>query len=203
MSAGDRPANVNTIQISRGLFGRTSWKGVKDVLDGTSNTAAMSEMLSQLPSFGGQFGIAAGTNTHEFLVALANNIPGVVASPAVCRTTVSGRYYVAGTNVRGRRGINWTDAPATLVMFNTVLPPNSPACAEGGDFGDQDNMVIPPVSRHVGGVHVLLADGAVRFVSENIDTGNLGTTQPQTGPSVYGVWGAIGSVQGNEPTGEF
>ena len=32
-----------------------------------------------------------------------------------------------------------------------------------GEWGD-------PGSTHVGGLHVLMGDGAVRFVSENIDT---------------------------------
>ena len=127
----------------------------------------------------------------------------MVASPVVCRTVVSGRYYVAGTNVRGRRGIKWTDGPATLQMFNTILPPNGPICAEGGDYGDQDNIVLPPHSRHTGGVHALLCDGSVRFINENIDSGNTGAQQPLSGRSVYGTWGSLGSIAGNEVVGNF
>jgi prepilin-type processing-associated H-X9-DG protein len=156
-----------------------------------------------VPSFGGQTGSTSGARTHEIRKALANFVPGVVASPAVCRTVTDGQYYVAGTNVRGRRGIKWTDAPATLNAFNTVLPPNSPACSESGDFGDQDNSVLPPQSRHTGGVHGLFVDGAVRFISDSIDAGNLGAQQPAAGPSVYGVWGSMGSMAGGDITGEL
>jgi len=202
-SAGDLAEQINTRISGRGLFGRFWWAGIRDVLDGTSNTIAISECVSQAPSFGGQFGQAANTNQFDLQSAVANNIPGVVAAPSVCRTAVSGRYYVAGTNVRGRRGINWTDGPGTLQMFNTVLPPNSPACAETGDYGDQDNIVLPPQSRHVGGVHGLMCDGAVRFISDNIDSGNTSAQQQLTGPSIYGTWGKLGSISGNDVPGEF
>ncbi|WP_339728930.1 DUF1559 domain-containing protein [uncultured Gimesia sp.] len=43
-------------------------------------------------------------------------------------------------------------------------------------------------SRHVGGAHFLMGDGAVRFVSENIDTG---------------TYRALASIQGAETIGEF
>lgn len=198
-SAGDQVANVNTILNSRGLFGRFVWRRFSEVSDGTSNTIAMSEIISNGPTGnGGQFGFTAGAREIHIGLAIANNIPGVVASPSVCRTVADGKYYLAGTNVRGRRGFNWTDGPATLCMFTTVLPPNSPACAESGDFGDQDNSVLPPHSRHPGGVNGVLCDGAVRFISDNINTGNLGVAQSQAGTSHYGVWGAMGSINGHE-----
>ena len=204
VSAGDQVANVNTRTQTRGMFGHFYWVRMAQVTDGLSNTVAMSEILCEIPTgTGGQSGFTAGANQIEFRMALADNIPSVLNAPATCRTTISGIYYLAGTNVHGRRDIDWTDGPATLQMFNTVLPPNSPTCATGGDFGDQDNSVLPPVSRHTGGVNVLLGDGSVRFIGDSIDTGNLGVPQPQTGPSLYGVWGRLGSIAGGEVVGDF
>jgi hypothetical protein len=43
----------------------------------------------------------------------------------------------------------------------------------------------------------------VRFISDNIDTGNTAAQQPLTGPSVYGTWGRLGSIAGGEVVGEF
>jgi hypothetical protein len=203
VSVGDQVANVNTSTNTRGLFARINWRGHRDMLDGSSNTIVMSEIVSHVPSFGGQSGVAAGPQEWQIRKASANFVPGLVASPAVCRTVSDGRFYLAGTNVRGRRGIKWTDAPATLIAFNTVLPPNSPACSESGDFGDQDNSVLPPQSRHVGGVHGLFGDGAVHFISDSIDSGNTAVQQPATGPSRYGVWGAMGSIGGEDIVSEF
>jgi prepilin-type processing-associated H-X9-DG protein len=174
-----------------------------DVIDGTSNTVMMSEICSNLPvPAGPDVGNTAGTNDTEYRLALAMTA-GVGTSPAVCRSTVSGQFYVAGTNVRGRRGINWIDGPATLGAFNTVLGPNSPACAEtgSGNFGDQNISVLPPNSRHTGGVHCLFGDGTVRFISDNIDAGNAAGAPNTTGQSTYGVWGAMGTVQGGESRG--
>ena len=52
-------------------------------------------------------------------------------------------------------------------------------------------------SAHEGGVQFLLADGAVRFVSENIDS------QPSGNPANHGVFQALSTIQGGEVIGEF
>ena len=57
-------------------------------------------------------------------------------------------------------------------------------------------------SRHQGGAHVLMTDGAVKFVTDSIDTGNLAVgsiTENGVGnraPGVqsnYGLWGSLGT----------
>jgi prepilin-type processing-associated H-X9-DG protein len=99
------------------------------------------------------------------------------------------------------------DGQTERVGFNTILPPNSVSCSAGTDANaDASDSVLPPSSVHTGGVHVLMADGAVKFVSENIDSGNLSAPSPAAaggGLSPYGVWGALGSKAGNEVVGDF
>ena len=120
-SGGDTVQNINTITKTRGVFGRFTWTKIAEISDGTSNTIAMSEILSNAPTdLGGQTGFPS-TGTIRIGLAISNNIPGVVASPAVCRTVANGRNYKDGVNVRGRRGINWTDGPATLVMLGRIF----------------------------------------------------------------------------------
>jgi len=57
---------------------------------------------------------------------------------------------------------------------------------------------------------VLMGDGAVRFISQNIDTGNKNTGDVYENPagsvggrSPYGVWGALGTRSSNEIVGDF
>ena len=197
-SGGDQVANINTSFYTRGPFGRFTWRRLGEITDGTSNTIAMSEIETSLPvALGGQFGIPA-TGSERYSNVIVNFISGAVNSPARCRTVANGKFVRAGLTIHGRRGICWTDAPADLSMFSTVGPPNSPSCAESGEWGDHDNVVLPPASAHPGGVNGNMCDGAVRFFSDNINTGNLGVPQNRDAPSAYGVWGAIGSIAGGD-----
>jgi prepilin-type processing-associated H-X9-DG protein len=91
-------------------------------------------------------------------------------------------------------------------MFYTILPPNAPTCARGGN---EECCITTASSNHSGGVNVCMGDGSVRFVSDTVDCGNQSEdlynvvrnqSRPQDygGPSVYGVWGAMGSSAGGE-----
>jgi prepilin-type processing-associated H-X9-DG protein len=197
-SGGDTVANINTIASPRGPFGRFLWRRLAEISDGTSNTIAMSEIQTNLPvGLGGQFGTPS-TGAEKIHQVIVNHIPGAVNSPSVCRSVANGQLVRPGLTIHVRRGIHWTDAPADLNMFSTVLPPNAPACAESGEWGDHDNVVLPPNSAHPGGVNGAMCDGAVRFFTDNINTGNLGVPQTRDGPSAYGVWGATGSIAGGD-----
>ena len=85
--------------------------------------------------------------------------------------------------------------------FTTILPPNSPSCANGA--GEWQEGIFTPDSYHPGGVNGGMCDGSVRFFSETINAGNLNAPVPRVGslgPSPYGVWGALGSKDGTEPS---
>jgi hypothetical protein len=90
----------------------------------------MSETCCNVPTGnGGELGFpsAGQVKIHMAYARIGSNLTN---SPQVCRTVVDGRNYAAGTIVHGRRAINWTDSPAALITFNTVFPPNGPACAD-------------------------------------------------------------------------
>jgi hypothetical protein len=86
--------------------------------------------------------------------------------------------------------------------FTTMTPPNTPICVYevGGAYHDRWGT-FPPNSNHTGGVSVGLLDGSVRFITNTIDCNGASATAVKTGPSPFGVWGALGSPNGGESVG--
>jgi prepilin-type N-terminal cleavage/methylation domain-containing protein/prepilin-type processing-associated H-X9-DG protein len=205
-SVGDQIEGLRRGANTRGLFMTNTTIRIAQVTDGTSNTVMMSErLMGQAVPSGAN--VTLGERECEHVLGIANAVGGLRDSPMNCFATSDGRYFLPGTQANGgggRTGLSWQDGRPHGVAFNTVLPPNAPSCAEdSATSANHNHMAIPPTSRHAGGVNVLMSDGAVRFISENINTGNLGVRQPSRGESRYGVWGALGSRAGNESIGEF
>lgn len=174
----------------RGIFGTLSRTRIRDITDGTSNTIAMGERANK--NFG---------DPSRVIWGVAGSID--VSTPAPCAALrSSGLYYPTGTTmVRGADVPSmWSDGSPHCAGFTTVLAPNSPSCTNSTNY--VADSIISASSHHTGGVHCLMADGAVRFISDNIDTGNL-SVAPTTAVSPYGVWGALGTKAGNETVAEF
>ena len=191
VSMGDICADMWTSSRKpRGVFGGR-WKYVKmsEVIDGTANTVAMSEQC------------IGGPGTHGSIHG-DYFWGGFGRTPAVCLTHKDANRIIGRTAaVRSRRGRWWAGGGPVSTHFNTVLPPNSVGCNESdGEWGYSE--ILPPDSYHPGGVNVAFADGSVHFVSNDINTGNLAVRcNPRpSGPSPYGVWGALGSMNGGEET---
>lgn len=202
MSVGDSIHRARDDQDHlRGLFANRIFRRFADMTDGTSNTVAYSELINSRPlPWGGRNGGTTEAGAVRFNRAYVKNISGLRASPAICLQQVTGQFFNAGLTFYGRRGVNWTDGQPAYTGFSTVVGPNGPACAEGGNWGDQQHIMVPPSSLHTGGVNAAMGDGSVQFISENIDTGNLTTGRAGRlqGPSPYGVWGALGTISGGD-----
>ncbi|MBW3596183.1 MAG: DUF1559 domain-containing protein [Planctomycetes bacterium] len=196
MSVGDQVINATWDRKPRGMFGNRDTVKMAHVIDGTSNTIAMSEVITAGVPYNNQSGNAAQAQQYEHHVGYGQ--VNVDAAPINCRTITDGKYFVAGTIVQGTQGRFWHDGQPGYVGFNTVLPPNDVRCTTQITWGDARNIVFPPSSRHPGGVNALRVDGSVSFVADTIDTGDLTLVQPKGGPSRYGVWGALGSKDGGE-----
>ncbi len=190
-----RPAFPVT-RDSRGLFAALTCYGLRDVTDGASNTIAMAEMVA-----------ADSTNGPGII---AKTVLGAgTASPAACKAlwNASTKSYPGGAYTgEPARSYRWADGAGSFTAFSTATPPNSASCFSNGGGTSYCDGIYSAESRHVGGIHALMADGAVRFISDNIDTGNQAAALPAitaTTPSPYGVWGALGTRASGEVISDF
>lgn len=173
----------------RGAFTYQATFRFRDFTDGASNTVMMAEREH-----------GATGNDRAVRGRIIWPVPGVDTNPAACLATVTdGEYNVTGVPIR-RMGFSWAGGWSNINWVSTILPPNSPSCGltTPAWFG-----VMSASSLHTGGAQVLLVDGSVHFISENIDTGDLTLPPVVQGLSPYGVWGALGSKSGGEVIGAF
>ena len=189
-TGGAHTGNNNYVLRSnsvRGVFGSGIWRSFASVADGTSNTLAFSELaVSGIPNAPTIRGGAMAIST------LSTNING-----ALCMQTKDGKYLKAVTGATiGNPEKGFLFDGRNYGGFTTVLPPNSPTCVQSITYGWG---IVTPTSYHPGGVNEAFVDGAVRFIHDTIDHGDPADYQPAVGSSVYGVWGALGSVDGGEP----
>ena len=170
-------------------FDRENYCRVGAILDGTSNTIAMSECVVTT---------AAGNNTiHGNYVELGCGNWSLWSPPysAGCLAKKGPGNTIIGTP-GGNRGTHYGSGWYSVTGFDTILPPNSIGC-----YSRNTGSVLPPDSNHPGGVNGLMADGSVRFISENIQAGNPNNPTVTSGPSLFGVWGAMGSKAGGDMVG--
>jgi len=153
------------------------------VTSGISNTIAFSEGL-----IGRDIGAVGGS--FKDAVAVAQNINHYTGAPATCQALEHPRrrglyrddiqVWVGAHNEDNPRRYFlgrhiWGNMPGQYAFY-TLLPPNSPSCANfgPGNRGERDVQVwISASSNHPGGVNASFLDTSVRFISESIETQNL------------------------------
>ncbi|MDO5553536.1 MAG: DUF1559 domain-containing protein [Planctomycetia bacterium] len=191
----------------RGFFNSYYFKNFSAIVDGLSNSVAVSEAVTipSSPSTGVVNSIHGGTK-YMYSTSLLYN-----QGPQACLNLQNGKVF-SGNSMKVWRGMNITDGLYNVSGFVTVLPPNSISCNNGDNSSGGNSEETPAGtedtggtlqtanSYHSGGVNVCMGDGSVRFVSDTIDCGDLSTAPKNTGVSSYGVWGAMGSVNGGETT---
>jgi len=153
-----------------GLFVFRKSLRFRDIIDGASSTAAFSERLLT----DGNNGVLS-PDSDVFLGSgnPADQDEAVRMCNAVDITNLANQFPAF-------MGAPWIDGKHGYLHVNV---PNSRSC---GFRPAKASM--PPSSHHPGGVHMLLADGSTRFVSENID---------------LKTWRAIGTRNGGEPVGDY
>jgi hypothetical protein len=159
--------------IPDGLFWRGSSTRFRDVLDGTSNTILMAEGL-----FGAREMLPTST-----LVNPQRQMKRV-SGGGVCTRTAEDLAAAPAADYQGTRNGSWIRTTAFHITVNGFYTPNS----REPDASHHGQVISSTRSDHAGGAHILLTDGSVRFVSENV---NLMT------------WRALFTRAGGEPLGEF
>jgi prepilin-type N-terminal cleavage/methylation domain-containing protein/prepilin-type processing-associated H-X9-DG protein len=134
------PAAVNPLQ--RSVFRLNRSTRIVEIRDGTSNTMVVAEYLTGVSGYG----------------------PGMVRGMFISTRPSCQLLFVTQTPNSRSPEILWNNRDGCGDPSNNVPQLNLP-CVPGPD---RLNFASPR-SRHPGGVNILLADGGVRFVQNNID----------------------------------
>ena len=212
-SGQSQEGNNNTLDAerwARGSFRQRHTTKLRDIEDGLSNTLMAGEIVvdsnrreifSSVITMTGDAGFGDAPGSATFTSEINPERPNFYLSTTSIERNVA--------DLRGRR---WADGLGGYTSFQTVRPPNSYSQANNQLHSDG---FFTAGSRHSGGCHVLLGDGAIRFVTESIDSGNQNANTPGVDndgavvandvgiESPFGVWGALGTKNGFEVIEEF
>lgn len=158
-----------------GMFGQISSVRLRDVTDGQTNTAMFSERCKGTPNH----------ETHDHLSDIYV-MPGIWSNDTFrdfCAIQSPESATAWPHNIDS--GQNWLSGNFNWTRYNHVLGPNRVSCKNGLTW---DGVSMSASSRHTGGVNITLADGSVRYVSDNISND---------------IWQRLGTISGGETVGEF
>lgn len=179
----------------RGAFAYDRPVRPAEITDGMSNTV----LLVEAPS--GRFGDEKFRDPIGSILIQRGGGGWTGRSPDECEAAWSGIYDLhLDDEIPGTR---WADGRTYYAGGVLAAPPNGFQCS--AMLTDYRWGLFGAGSRHTGGCFVTFADGSVRFISQNIDCGNQSafSTADLTGPSPYGIWGALGTRASGEPTGVY
>jgi prepilin-type N-terminal cleavage/methylation domain-containing protein len=163
----------STLPFANGIFYKNSFIGFRDMIDGSSHTALASERIK-------------GDGSNSIITEESDTFqPGIYPNTAdeallYCRQTDINDLTKQG---RSHSGTPWIQTYHTSTIYYHVAPPNDRSC-----MYPPGRIMTTAGSHHEGGVHLLLGDGAVDFVSESID---------------LATWRALGTRYGKEFVGPF
>jgi prepilin-type N-terminal cleavage/methylation domain-containing protein len=191
--AGSEGYDWHTRQGHRlnGMFQILTRVGMRDIKDGTSNTIAVGE-------------VTAHGHTGGAIRTMGTGTPRV-GNAGVFRASLLATHSNGDINVGpvlDPEGMPRGGNPPNALWWKASPHAFHPAYISA--YGINTNWPGPS-SVHDGGAFFLMADGSVRFITENLDTSNWPdvTTIPLADPRSGGIWMSINTYAGNETVGEF
>jgi prepilin-type N-terminal cleavage/methylation domain-containing protein len=155
-----------------GLFWMGNATRLAAITDGTSNTFLAAEAIR-------------GNNQQTTAMPPANQLRQATLNsggPNSATTPNLASVCASMSTWQGRRGGSWIWTVGYSTLFNTHFQPNSqtPDCTFNGQGW------LKASSWHTCGVNVVLCDGSVRFISENIDHMTYQALSTRAGGEVVG-----------------
>ena len=201
----------------RGVFKPRHKMAFRNILDGLSNTIMAGEIATDLGDRDARtdLRIISGSSYSAPSASDSFSNPGICDDridplrpqfwdPSVDRDNGNNNLILPGD---ARRGFRWADWGPVFTGCYTIHAPNSASCIlswNNAAYGGPMSVS----SRHQGGAHVLMGDGAIKFITDSIEAGNSdaaipyfynATTQNLNGAaSPYGLWGSLGSRASKE-----
>lgn len=176
----------------RGVFGHGNrvTHGIRTIKDGTANTILFAECK-----------IGERNSTKVGLGFVRNVGAGNGSPPSICLARVgpTGDLIPPVETGNWQVGWRWADSMTPYTTYHGLIPPNGPSCGNRAESW----AIVTAGSYHGSGAQVAMCDGSVNFIADTIDAGDPtltvrdmpqfggGNPQDYTGPSPYGVWGAL------------
>jgi prepilin-type N-terminal cleavage/methylation domain-containing protein/prepilin-type processing-associated H-X9-DG protein len=159
-----------------GMFTYWNCYGLRDALDGSSNTVAYSESLvgdaanTVLTRNNSVTGVGGATIADVYD---DSSLPQATLSQAINACTLA--YQTKSNPITNANGNRWGWGATTMSMFHTIVPPNSKlapwnSCRSTcSGCGPDDSTFSNAQSNHPGGVNVLFSDGSVKFIKDTVN----------------------------------
>ena len=175
---------------------KTKYYSGNSITPDLSGTAAVQSVLAKPPYTAKIRDVVDGTSNSIMVVETAGKPDAWVFGKIMTATGYTGSDSKAKAKITQIGGVNfnhdgtgWADPDAGLSLDGSKRSTTDPTgFTIGGPFVVNATNVSEVYSFHVGGAHVCMADGSVRFISENVS---------------YITFGALCTRAGGETVGEF